>query len=110
MSDSEHEAKLRNEIQRHRNEIEKAEKELEKIGKGTKGMVTLLTGEQVPEFNANHVVGPVTSHCPGKWVMLDMECGDFYAWDIVRKTWVSPPDKVKEILATMLYDNFRIKL
>lgn len=96
------EDELKKLIQNHRDRIAEAEKELREMQQGVKGTRILLTGEKVPEFHASHIVGPVDSHCPGKWVMVDMEKGSFYTWHPINKTWIKPPKKVAAWLKTAL--------
>lgn len=88
------EAILKDRIREYNQKAAEAQEELDELQRGVKGTTVLLTGEKVPEYKANHVVGPVTSHCPGKWVMVDMQEGRFYAWHPINKTWISPPKKV----------------
>lgn len=96
------EAGLKQTIRELNQKIAEAQEELDELQRGVKGTTILLTGEKVPEYKANHVVGPVTSHCPGKWVMVDMEKGSFYAWHPINKCWVTPPKKVAAFFKKVL--------
>lgn len=66
------------------------------------GMRMLLTGEKVPEFVECRELRPITTHCPGKWVFVDLENGGLYAWEDDLGCYTKPPRKAAAALRKAL--------
>lgn len=69
---------------------------------GVKGTRKLLTGEKVDDLVLSHKLGQIDTHCPDKWVFVDLESGNVYAWDVEKGRWKSPPKKALKALLSAL--------
>ena len=84
-------------IMKLREQLRESEQKLAAERGAVKSYKTLISGDRVVEFNETHDI-KISTHTPDKWVMLDLEDGRFYRWDVRRKTWASPPKRATAVM------------
>ena len=59
----------------------------------------LITGDRVNEFAKDISLTQVVTHCPRKWVLLDLENGRFYGWRDSGTGYIALPPKAEKAVA-----------
>lgn len=64
----------------------------------------LLTGEVVNELTDSVALKQVSTHCPRKWALVDLQSGQIYGWREDGTGYVAMPAKAEQVLRRAVKD------